>query len=505
MWANFAGYELALDEDSRRRLGAAAGATTLCAVLLLVIAVVHYSFGRRGSRVGATLLTLTLLASVGFPADGARLGRAAAAGGARDRSVAAGRRRARGRTRDPARRRRRLARLHRAARRRRPAAGVRTPARGRRLALSRDACGRRSRRPVWTAVGDRQVSAADRRPRRGPLRVRVRPRADRAAARPTASRRRSSTSACCARSRYQSTALRARPLWTILSSQRVSAGVVGWPVTAPARAAARLPDHRRVRPGSRPSPPEVDGDELGCAGRRRAARASRSAGGPLGVARRHRSRSRRWRATRGAARSPCSCATSTGRGCWPSATKASIAPGISTCGTRGRAPSAASVQDGEARLAAMLDRHYAFLDAEIAQRWSTLGPDDVLLVVSGFGMEPVGLGKRLLARAARPAGRAGLARGRARRLPAGLRRADAIGPRAPGIDRRRRARPSSTCSACPSPATWTASPAPTSSSRRSPPPVRSPSSRPTSDERVAPVVQRRPKQSVGAGIGGADG
>ncbi len=67
MWANFVSYELALDDDSRRRLGAAAGATTLCAVLLLVIAIVHYSFGRRGSRVGATLLTLTLLASVGFP------------------------------------------------------------------------------------------------------------------------------------------------------------------------------------------------------------------------------------------------------------------------------------------------------------------------------------------------------------------------------------------------------------------------------------------------------
>ena len=67
MWLNFVGYRLALDDDSGRRLAAAAGATTLCAVLLLVIAVVHYSFGRRGSRVGATLLTLTLLASVGFP------------------------------------------------------------------------------------------------------------------------------------------------------------------------------------------------------------------------------------------------------------------------------------------------------------------------------------------------------------------------------------------------------------------------------------------------------
>ena len=45
----------------------AAGATTLCAVLLGAITFVHYSFGRRGSRVGATLLVLTLVASVLFP------------------------------------------------------------------------------------------------------------------------------------------------------------------------------------------------------------------------------------------------------------------------------------------------------------------------------------------------------------------------------------------------------------------------------------------------------
>jgi hypothetical protein len=67
MWLNFTGYRLALDDDSARRLAAAAGATTLCAVLLLVIAVVHYSFGRRGSRVGATLFSLAVIASLVLP------------------------------------------------------------------------------------------------------------------------------------------------------------------------------------------------------------------------------------------------------------------------------------------------------------------------------------------------------------------------------------------------------------------------------------------------------
>ena len=182
MWANFVGYELALDDDSRRRLGAAAGATTLCAVLLLVIAIVHYSFGRRGSRVGATLLTLTLAGIGGLSADGARLGRSAAARGARDRSVAAGRGGARRRPRDHPRGRRRVARLHRTARRRWSAAGVRTAARGRRLAVSRDraadAAGARLDRGRR-----RQIPAADRRPRRRPLRIRRARRRHRAAAR----------------------------------------------------------------------------------------------------------------------------------------------------------------------------------------------------------------------------------------------------------------------------------------------------------------------------------
>ena len=83
MWLNYAGFAVVLDADSGRRLAAAAGATTLCALLLTVVTVVHYSFGRRGSRVGTTLLVLTLAASLLFPSppaagasdDGWRRGR----------------------------------------------------------------------------------------------------------------------------------------------------------------------------------------------------------------------------------------------------------------------------------------------------------------------------------------------------------------------------------------------------------------------------------------------
>ena len=47
---------------------------------------------------------------------------------------------------------------------------------------------------------------------------------------------------------------------------------------------------------------------------------------------------------------------------------------------------------------AVLDRYYAFIDAEIGLEMAQLHAGDLLLVVSGFGMEPVTLPKRALAR-----------------------------------------------------------------------------------------------------------
>jgi hypothetical protein len=48
-------------------MAAGAAATSVCALLLLIIAIVHYSFGRRGSRVGGTLYALTIVAALGLP------------------------------------------------------------------------------------------------------------------------------------------------------------------------------------------------------------------------------------------------------------------------------------------------------------------------------------------------------------------------------------------------------------------------------------------------------
>jgi len=57
------------------------------------------------------------------------------------------------------------------------------------------------------------------------------------------------------------------------------------------------------------------------------------------------------------------------------------------------------VSDGErAEFGQVLDRYYAFIDGQVGRAMAALGPDDLLLVVSGFGMQPVTPGKRLLAR-----------------------------------------------------------------------------------------------------------
>jgi hypothetical protein len=49
------------------------------------------------------------------------------------------------------------------------------------------------------------------------------------------------------------------------------------------------------------------------------------------------------------------------------------------------------------RFGGVLDRYYAFLDAEVGTALELLDPDDLLLIVSGFGMEPMTVPKRVLA------------------------------------------------------------------------------------------------------------
>ncbi len=67
MWLNVQGLAATLDEPSIRRMTAGAVATAASAAVLLLIAVAHYSFGRRGSRVGGALFVLAVFGSLALP------------------------------------------------------------------------------------------------------------------------------------------------------------------------------------------------------------------------------------------------------------------------------------------------------------------------------------------------------------------------------------------------------------------------------------------------------
>ena len=67
MWLNVRGFESTLGEVVTRRMTSGAAATTLSAAVLFGIAVAHYSFGRRGSRVGAALFAIAVFGSLALP------------------------------------------------------------------------------------------------------------------------------------------------------------------------------------------------------------------------------------------------------------------------------------------------------------------------------------------------------------------------------------------------------------------------------------------------------
>jgi type I phosphodiesterase/nucleotide pyrophosphatase len=74
MWLNLRGFTTLFDERTARRFATGAGATTAAATVLLGIAIAHYSFGRRGSRVGAALLAIAIVGSLALPIAARGLG-----------------------------------------------------------------------------------------------------------------------------------------------------------------------------------------------------------------------------------------------------------------------------------------------------------------------------------------------------------------------------------------------------------------------------------------------
>ena len=204
--------------------------------------------------------------------------------------------------------------------------------------------------------------------------------------------------------------LTARPLWNVLSDQGVSVGVIGWPLTQPA-----APVHGYLVSDAlhRMTAAELDIDGPSAVwppSMLEVARAGLSApampdpvalvsvlGGPpagdYDVA------SDPMPVVADRVHAALLKAFST----MPTRFLAVRFPGVDAVGhyfLRYAAPSSfGDVSDDERRrYGRILEQYYGFLDGQIGRLTDTLGPEDVLLVVSPFGMEPVSPGKRILER-----------------------------------------------------------------------------------------------------------
>ena len=66
-WANLKGFRALLSEAAADRMSQGAVATTICAAVLLIVAVVRYSFGKRGTRPAAAVMVASMALSVAMP------------------------------------------------------------------------------------------------------------------------------------------------------------------------------------------------------------------------------------------------------------------------------------------------------------------------------------------------------------------------------------------------------------------------------------------------------
>jgi hypothetical protein len=215
---------------------------------------------------------------------------------------------------------------------------------------------------------------------------------------------------------HVSGAVRARPIWELLSGYGVTAGVIDWPLTYPAHGVNGylISDEFLHRDAasvlvSMDEPPLAFPADAG--EEARIARQSTSAGPaaivfaaqpepPLGI------RPREAQVTPAHALAADVAAEQIAESFAlrrPVQFTAVRYPGIDAIGhyyLRYALPRAfGDVSDQERlRHGRVLEQYYTYLDGIVGRAMAALGPDDLLLVVSGFGMEPLSLGKRLLER-----------------------------------------------------------------------------------------------------------
>ena len=202
---------------------------------------------------------------------------------------------------------------------------------------------------------------------------------------------------------HTSATLRARALWSILSAFHISVGVVGWSLTYPApEVLGYIVSDSYHRSGSRS--PDIDAGRLAYPRELRLDAALAIDGGAddpdvvpvsnldprLGAPGRTDRVYDQIAQTLGAAH-PTQVTI---------VRYQSLDP-IGHCFLRYAMPSEfGDVSDEERRrLGLVLDRHYSFIDTAIGRAMATLGPDDLLHGVSGYGMKPLSPSKRLLEKA----------------------------------------------------------------------------------------------------------
>jgi predicted AlkP superfamily phosphohydrolase/phosphomutase len=188
------------------------------------------------------------------------------------------------------------------------------------------------------------------------------------------------------------TTFRARTLWSILSAHGITVGVVGWPLTQPAPAVrgfavsdayhriAQMPSE--IETPSTVYPPDLQRDAT-AAMDSAIADASTGEENSSRVDRMYERVADRLRAAR------------------PVQVTATRYQGLDAIGhhyLRFATPAEfGDVSDDERRrFGPVLERHYAMIDNALGRAMAALGPDDVLIVVSGYGMVPLTFGKRLI-------------------------------------------------------------------------------------------------------------
>jgi hypothetical protein len=211
-----------------------------------------------------------------------------------------------------------------------------------------------------------------------------------------------------------SDAVRARPIWELLSVYGITAGVIDWPLTYPAHSVNGylISDeflHRDAASviasiGELPLAYPAD-----AADQARVVRQS-AAPGPASIAFAAQpapgTRPREGQLTPANALTADAAAEQIAASFGelrPVQFTAIRYPGIDAVGhyyLRYALPGAFGDVSDEERLrhGRVLEQYYTYLDGIVGRAMATLGPDDLLLVVSGFGMEPLSLGKRLLER-----------------------------------------------------------------------------------------------------------